>query len=107
MIKPADWYDADYFERGLESGKSCYQNYRWVPELTIPMTMTIIDYLKIPRGAKILDYGCAKGYLVRSMELLGRPAWGLDTSPYAIENLHPNIGKCCFLLNGNIIMPRV
>ena len=80
------FYDKDYFERGLESGKSCYQNYRWEPELTIPMAMTIIDYLGIRKGERVLDFGAAKGYLVKALRLLYRDAWGYDVSKYALSN---------------------
>jgi hypothetical protein len=79
-------YDADYYERGIETGKSNYQNYRWIPELTIPMAMTIIDILNIKRGDTVLDYGCAKGYLVKALRLLHRDAWGFDISRYAYDN---------------------
>ena len=81
-----EMYCEDYFERGLESGLSAYQNYRWIPELTIPMAMTIIDYLGLKRHHTILDFGCAKGYLVKALRLLYRHAWGIDVSRYAIDN---------------------
>jgi len=55
---PSEFYDADYYLRGIETGKSCYQNYRWLPELTMPMVMRIIDYLHIRPDQTILDYGC-------------------------------------------------
>jgi len=90
-------FNADYFERGLETGLSCYQNYRWMPELTVPMAMTLIDHLHIPRGAKILDFGCAKGYLVKALRLLYRDAWGLDVSSYAIHNCDPAVGDYCVI----------
>ena len=51
-------YDADYYERGIESGKSLYQNYRWMPEATMSMAMALIDYLVIRRGDSVLDLGC-------------------------------------------------
>jgi SAM-dependent methyltransferase len=89
------FFDADYFERGIESGKSCYQVYRWIPELTIPMAMTIIDYLGIKRGHKVLDYGCSKGFLVKALRLLYRDAWGLDVSRYAIRNADPYVQGYC------------
>lgn len=89
-------FDEDYFERGIETGKSCYQNYRWIPELTIPMAMTIIDYLGIRRGETILDYGCAKGFLVKAFRLLYREAWGVDISDYAIRNVDPAVKDICF-----------
>ena len=92
-----DMYSEDYFERGLESGLSCYQNYRWIPELTIPMAMTIIDYLHLSREDKILDFGCAKGFLVKALRLLYRQAWGVDISEYAIRNTDPKVREFCFL----------
>jgi hypothetical protein len=79
-------YDADYYERGIETGKSNYQNYRWIPELTIPMAMTIIDFLGIRPDEVVLDYGCSKGYLVKALRMLHRDAWGFDISEYALKN---------------------
>lgn len=90
-----DKFDEDYYERGLETGKSCYQNYRWIPELTIPMAVSIIDYLGIKRGQTILDYGCAKGYLVKALRLLGRKAWGIDTSLYALGEIDERTINYC------------
>lgn len=103
MHRDPEWFDKDYFECGLESGKSCFQNYRWLPELTIPLAMTIIEYLGITRGQTILDYGCAKGYLVHAFRLLYRKAWGLDISSYAINNVYEEAKKYCFLKVGNLI----
>lgn len=88
-------YDRNYFERGIESGVSCYQNYRWIPELTVPLAMTIIDYLGIARGNTILDFGCAKGFLVKALRLLYRNAYGMDISDYALDNADPEIRPFC------------
>ena len=79
-------YNEDYYERGVQTGMSLYENYHWIPELTVPMAMAMIDYLGIQRGDRVLDYGCAKGYLVKAMRWLSRDAWGYDTSNYAIAN---------------------
>ena len=59
-------YDKNYYECGIESGKSLYTNYRWMPELTIPMCSRMIEHLKISSRDKILDFGCAKGYSVKA-----------------------------------------
>lgn len=91
-------FDADYFERGLESGKSCYQNYRWVPELTIPMAMTILEFLNLGREQYILDFGCAKGFLVKALRLLHRQVWGVDISEYAISQVPPDTEEYCGLV---------
>ena len=79
-------YDKDYYECGIESGKSLYNNYRWMPELTIPFCSRIVEHLKISTEQKVLDFGCAKGYSVKAMRLLGRQAWGFDISNYAISS---------------------
>lgn len=81
-----DRFDKDYFERGLQTGKSAYENYRWIPELTIPLAHEITEVCSIGRNDKILDYGCAKGFLVKALRLLHYDAWGLDVSEYALDN---------------------
>lgn len=90
-----DFYDEDYFERGLITGKSLYTNYRWLPELTIPLAHRIIRYLKIPPNSTVLDYGCAKGYLVKALRLLDINAWGYDISQYALEACDEEVRKYC------------
>ena len=95
-------YNEDYFERGLQAGVSNYQNYRWMPDFTIPMAMTIIDYLKLTREHKILDFGCAKGYLVKALRMLYRKAWGVDISKYAIDNCHPDVSEYCVKMGTNL-----
>ena len=100
----ASMYDSDYYERGLETGKSFYQNYRWIPELTLPLAMTIIDFLGIERGRTILDFGCAKGFLVKAFRLLYREAYGVDISKYAIENCDSFSKPYCFINSGHYWM---
>lgn len=90
-------YNENYYERGIENGVSCYTNYSWLPELTIPMAATMIEYLGIKRNEKILDFGCAKGYLVKAFRLLHREAYGFDISDYARKNCHMDIKK--YILN--------
>ena len=74
------FYDKDYFENGLGSTKSCYENYRWIPELTIPMANKLINYLEINNNYKLLDFGCSKGYLVKALRLLDYDCYGVDIS---------------------------
>jgi len=84
-------YQYNYFERGIETRTSLYSNYRWIPELTIPMAATMIDYLGIKRGDKVLDIGCAKGFLVKALRWMGREAYGFDISDYALKEADPEI----------------
>lgn len=79
-----DVFSYDYFEEGPKSKLSCYENYRWLPEKTLTAVMAYIDYLSIPRGATVLDFGCAKGFYVKALRLLAREAWGCDVSKYAL-----------------------
>ena len=81
----------DYYERGIETGISNYTSYRWIPELTIPMAMAIIDFLGIKPDEKILDYGCAKGFLVKALRMLRREAWGADVSDYAVSHADADV----------------
>lgn len=87
-------YDEDYFIRGQETGKSLYKNYRWLPELTIPMAERITEHLGIELDDHILDYGCARGYLVRALvELDFENVSGLDVSQWALDNADPKVKK--------------
>lgn len=91
LVEISQQYDEAYFERGIVTGQSLYSEYRWMPERTIPMAMTIIDALAIPRHASVLDVGCAKGYLVKALRWLGRRAYGYDVSDYAIAHCDPDV----------------
>ncbi len=80
------FFDKSYFENGPQTGKSLYQNYRWIPELTIPLAHNILNYTQLDKGQSIMDFGCAKGYLVYALRLLGVEAYGIDISSYAVDN---------------------
>lgn len=92
-------YDEDYYERGVQLGISGYTNYRWMPELTIPMCEMMANYLCIPKNQKILDFGCAKGYLVKAFIELGYDCDGVDISEYAISQAPQEIRDRLFLYN--------
>lgn len=80
-------YDESYYIHGKTSGKSLYENYHWMPELTIPMARKIADHCHIVPGVNsVLDFGCARGYLVRAFCELGFEAWGMDCSQWAVDN---------------------
>jgi predicted TPR repeat methyltransferase len=82
----ASFFDEDYFINGKKLGKSLYENYRWLPDLTIPMAESLITYLGISAGSRVLDYGCANGFLVKALRNLGVQSFGCDISKFAIEN---------------------
>lgn len=86
-----DRYDEDYFMRGVETKKSLYSSYRWLPDLTVPMCQTIADYCGIELSDRILDFGCARGYSVKAFRILGFEAWGKDVSEWALSNADPEV----------------
>lgn len=89
--KPASYYDADYFLRGPKSGKSLYEDYRWMPDLTVPFARRIVEHFKLQPGTRILDFGCARGYLVHALRLIGMESFGVDISKWAIACCHPKV----------------
>lgn len=91
-------YDRTYFENGVESGISGYQNYRWMPEQTIAMCSSIVEFASISKSDAILDYGCAKGFVVKGFTELGHDCVGVDISKYAIENADVSIREKLQLL---------
>ena len=89
----ASIYDEDYFMRGQETKKSLYTSYSWKPELTIPMAAVIVRHCGIENSDIIVDYGCARGYVVKALRELGYTAYGLDVSTWAIDNCDPEVRK--------------
>lgn len=90
-----DEFDEDYFENGIATGKSCYTNYRWLPELTIKFAHKIIRVLNLREGDKVLDFGCAKGFLVKAFRILEIDAYGCDISQYALNHVDDEIKEYC------------
>lgn len=79
------FYDADYFEKGQESGKGWLQNYRWMPRRSFKEALAIIDYMGLDDDSYVLDVGCAKGFIVRALRELEIKADGCDISEYALS----------------------
>jgi len=80
-----DFYDADYFERGRQSGKGWLENYHWMPIRSIKEALAYIDYLGLDSSHKVLDFGCSKGFIVRALRFLEIQSDGCDISSYALK----------------------
>ena len=78
-------FDREYYEQGPMTGKSLYTNYRWLPELTLPLAHHIAIDCNLDKHQTVCDFGCAKGYLVYALRLLGYDSYGVDISEYAIS----------------------
>lgn len=89
-------FNREYFEDGVRNRVSAYENYRWMPERTIREASSIINNIQF---TTVLDYGCAKGFMVYALRLLGKDAYGVDVSEYAITNCHEKVKKYLDVIN--------
>lgn len=86
-------YNRDYFEDGLNTCKSAYVNYRWLPERTYREIRAVIHLLNLEPKDRVSDFGCAKGFWVKALRHYGIDAWGVDISDYALNNSDPEVSK--------------
>jgi glycosyltransferase involved in cell wall biosynthesis len=81
---PAEWYDQDYFERGIKSNWT--EGYNWTSFSGLFRETASFLTSIFPQASSFLDMGCAKGFLVRSLRESGKACWGFDFSRWAIEH---------------------
>ena len=79
------FFDEEYFERGADTGKSYYRDFRWMPRRSFREALAVIDALGLDEKSHVLDVGCAKGFLVRALKILDIRAEGCDISDYALR----------------------
>jgi hypothetical protein len=89
-------FNKDYYEDGVRKKLSGYQEYKWMPTRSIPEAIDIIQNINFNT---CVDYGCAKGFLVHALRILGKDAYGEDISEYAIKNAHPAVAEFVSLPN--------
>jgi SAM-dependent methyltransferase len=89
-------FDEKYYEDGINNHISGYENYRWMPERTIREATSIIDKINFET---VLDFGCAKGFMVYAMRLLGKEAYGVDISEYAVNAGLPQVKDHLSIIN--------
>lgn len=89
VIAIAKQYGEMYWDGPREYGYGGY-NYdgRWRP-----VARDIIEHFGLVAGARVLDVGCGKGFLVKDLmlECPGLEAFGLDVSLYAITHAPPEL----------------
>jgi hypothetical protein len=84
----SETFDETYFERGVEAHVSGYTDYKWKPEYVLPLATWFKQKFiekSLEHNYRILDYGCAKGFLVKALRLLDCQAFGYDISKYATD----------------------
>ena len=89
-------FNKDYYEDGDRKKLSGYQEYKWMPTRSIPEAVDIINTFDFNT---CLEFGCAKGFLVHALRILGKEAYGEDISEYAIKNSHPKVKNFLSLPN--------
>jgi len=88
-IRISRLYGKDYFdgERSIGYGGYRYDG-RWKP-----IAEDIIAHFALKPGNRVLDVGCAKGFLVKDLMLMlpGLEVFGLDISDYAVKHCEPEV----------------
>jgi len=82
-------YGREYFDGPRELGYGGYRyDGRW-----IPVARDIVAHFGLKAGDRVLDVGCAKGFLVHDLMQVcpGLEAFGLDISEYALMNCSPEV----------------
>lgn len=86
-----DIFNEDYFERGAKKGISGYNDYSYIPTRSLAEAAEIIKRVEFNTHNRVLDFGAAKGFMVNAMNLLGKDAYGVDISEYAVANCLPQV----------------
>lgn len=98
IVRISKQFGQMYFDGPRDYGYGGYHyDGRWVP-----VAHDIIAHFGLKPGMRVLDAGCAKGFLVKDLRdaLPGLEVVGLDISAYAIEHAHPDARP--YLVQGTI-----
>lgn len=82
-------FDAFYFANCC--GQPYVRNEQWLSFFAGIADRIVADL----RPRRVLDAGCAFGFLVEALRNRGVDAYGIDLSPYAIENVHQTVRPYC------------
>lgn len=87
VINISRQYGEMYFDGPRDYGYGGYRyDGRWVP-----VAKDIVKYYNLQPGDKVLDIGCAKGFLVKDLLACGIDAYGIDISEYALKHCEPEV----------------
>lgn len=89
VVRVAKEYGQQYFDGPRDYGYGGYRyDGRWVP-----VARDMIEHFSLKPGDRVLDIGCAKGFLVKDLMLAcpGLQAFGLDISEYALMHCEPEV----------------
>lgn len=89
VIKISKQFGQEYFDGPRDYGYGGYRyDGRWVP-----VAKDIIQHFDLKAGDRVLDVGCAKGFLVKDLMAVcpGLEVFGIDISKYALMNCEPEV----------------
>ena len=89
IIAKSREYGFDYFDGSRDYGYGGFRyDGRWVP-----IAEDIIKHFGLKAGDRVLDVGCAKGFLVKDLMKVcpGLEVFGLDISEYALLHCEPEV----------------
>jgi SAM-dependent methyltransferase len=89
LVNIARQYEFEYFDGSREYGYGgYYYDGRW-----IPVAEDIIAHWGLKPGMRVLDVGCAKGFLVKDLMKVcpGLEVFGLDVSRYALSQCEQDL----------------
>jgi ubiquinone/menaquinone biosynthesis C-methylase UbiE len=95
-------FDVEYFDGDRLTG---YGGYNYHPRFWTDTVRRFRDYYHLPEDARILDVGCAKGFMMYDFSLLMPKAeiLGFDVSKYAYEHARPEMKPFIQVANANNI----
>ncbi len=99
IVRISKQFGEMYFDGPREYGYGGYRyDGRWVP-----VAKNIVEYFNLKPGDRVLDVGCAKGFLVKDLLQVcpGLEVFGLDVSEYALKNCEPEVVGRLHLGNAN------
>ncbi len=90
----------DYFDGERRHG---YGGYNYHPRYWLATVRRLQEHYRLGDRPRILDVGCAKGFMLHDFQLLipGAQLVGVDVSSYAISCALPSIRPCLRLGNAN------
>lgn len=89
VIRISKQYGEMYFDGPRDYGYGGYRyDGRW-----IPVAKDIVQHFNLKQGDRVLDVGCAKGFLVKDLMSVcpGLEVFGIDISDYALKHCEPEV----------------
>ena len=89
VVAESKKYGEMYFDGPRDYGYGGYRyDGRWVP-----VAKDIVSHFGLKSGMRVLDLGCAKGFLVKDLlsACPGLDVFGMDISEYALMNCEPEV----------------